>query len=251
MRPTRRAKTSWRCTGALLVAGAFLWQQSVSTLLAQSAIPQANKVPRLDVIVLAGDGGVNIVKAKKAVMPVVEVRDQERHPVAGLYVTFTAPTSGPHVTFAHGSSTYSTVTDANGRATVHDMKPVGQGAFKINVTASFQGQTATTAIAQTNYLTVAAANAAAAGGGATPASTATAAGTANAAHGISKTIIGVVAAGAAAGVVTALAVSKGGGGSTLNIHNSHRDCRRRGPTHDRASSLSLHGRRRKGKPHAF
>ncbi len=74
MRPTRQAKTSWRYTGALLVAGAFLWQQSFSTLLAQSAIPQVNKVPRLDVIVLAGDGGVNIVKAKKAVMPVVEVQ---------------------------------------------------------------------------------------------------------------------------------------------------------------------------------
>lgn len=214
MRPIRSAKAYSRCSGVVIVAIVFLWQQSVSTLLSQSVNTQANKVPSLHIIVLAGEGGVNIIKAKKAVAPVVEVRDKERHHVAGLYVTFIAPNSGPHVTFAHGSSTYSTVTDANGRATVHDMKPVGQGAFKISVTASFQGQTATTAIAQTNYLTVAAASAgAAAGGGATPASTATAAGTANAAHGISKTIIGVVAAGAAAGVVTALAVSKGGGGS--------------------------------------
>lgn len=213
MRPIRSAKAYSRCSGVVIVAIVFLWQQSVSTLLSQSANTQTNKVPPLHIIVLAGEGGVNIIKAKKAVAPVVEVRDKERHPVAGLYVTFIAPNSGPHVTFAHGSSTYSTVTDANGRATVHDMKPMGQGAFKISVKASFQGQTATTAIAQTNYLTVAAASAgAAAGGGATPASTATGASTA-AAHGISKTIIGVVAAGVAGGVVAALAVSKGAGGS--------------------------------------
>ena len=72
-------------------------------------------------------------------MPVVEVRDQDRHPVAGLSVTFAAPSSGPHVTFANGSSTYSTVTDTNGRATVPTMTPVGQGEFKINVSADLSG----------------------------------------------------------------------------------------------------------------
>ena len=214
MRPIQSAKAYSRCSGVVIVAIVFLWQQSVSTLLSQSANTQTNKVPPLHIVVLAGEGGVNIIKAKKAVAPVVEARDKERRPVAGLYVTFIAPNSGPHVTFAHGSSTCSTVTDANGRATVHDMKPVGQGAFKISVTASFQGQTATTAIAQTNYLTIAEASAgAAAGGGAIPASTATGAGTKAAPHGISKTIIVAVAAGAAGGIVAALAASKGGGGS--------------------------------------
>ncbi len=212
MRPTRRAKTSWRCTGALLVAGAFLWQQSVSTLLAQSAVPQALKVPRLDVIVLAGDGGVNIVKAKKAVMPVIEVRDQERHPVAGLSVTFAAPTSGPHVPLAHGSSTYSPVTDTNGRATVSTMTPVGQGEFKINISATFQGLTATAVISQTNYLTPAAANAGA-GGAATPGATTTATAT-SASHGVSKTLIIVIIAGVAAGAGAAAALGKGGGSSS-------------------------------------
>ncbi len=208
MRPTRRAKTSWRCTGAMLVAGAFLFQQSFSTLLAQSAIPQTNKVPRLDVIVLAGDAGVNIVKAKKAVMPVVEVRDQDRHPVAGLSVTFAAPSSGPHVTFANGSSTYSTVTDTNGRATVPTMTPVGQGEFKINVSATFQGQTGTAVISQTNYLTVAAAKPGAGGAG-SPGAT-------SASHGISKTLIAVIIAGVAAGAGAAVALGKGGGSSSTS-----------------------------------
>ncbi len=208
MRPTRRAKTSWRCTGAMLVAGAFLFQQSFSTLLAQSAIPQTNKVPRLDVIVLAGDAGVNIVKAKKAVMPVVEVRDQDRHPVAGLSVTFSAPTSGPHVTFARGSSTYSTVTDTNGRATVSTVTPVGEGEFKINVSATFQGQTGTAVISQTNYLTVAAAKPGAGGAG-SPGAT-------SASHGISKTLIAVIIAGVAAGAGAAVALGKGGGSSSTS-----------------------------------
>jgi hypothetical protein len=214
MRPTRRAKTFWQCTGALLVAGAFLWQQSVSTLFAQSPIPQALKVPRLDVIVLAGDGGVNIVKSKKGVMPVVEVRDQERHPVAGLSVTFAAPTSGPHVTFAQGSSTYSTVTDTNGRATVPTITPVGQGEFKINVSATFQGLTATAVISQTNYLTDAAAKTGAGVAG-TAGATTTATAT-SASHGISKTLIIVIIAGVAAGAGAAAALGKGGGGSSTS-----------------------------------
>ena len=212
MRSSQRAKTFWQCTSVVLMAAAFLWQQSISTLLAQSAVPQANKIPRLDVIVLAGDGAVNIVKGKKAVMPVVEVRDQERRPVAGLYVTFAAPTSGPHVTFTHGSSTYSTVTDTNGRATVPAVTPVGEGEFKISVSATLQGQTATVLISQKNYLTLAAANATTGGAattGTTPTKTAT-----PASHGISKTLIVVIIAGIAGGAGAAVALGKGGGGSS-------------------------------------
>jgi len=214
MRPFRPARTWSPCFGAMIVAVAILWQQSSPALLAQSAIPQADKVPRLDVIVLAGDGGVNIIKTKKAVMPVVEVRDKERRPVPGLSVTFVAPASGPHVTFAHGSSTYSSVTDSNGRATVSVITPVGPGEFKIKVSATFQGETATAVISQTNYLTLAAANASA-GGSATPGAAATGA-PASPPHGVSKTLIGVIIAGVAAGAGAAVALGKGGKGSSTS-----------------------------------
>ena len=212
MRPTRSEKAYMKSSLIIATGVVFVWQQWVSPLVAQSANAQANKVPPLQIVVLAGEDGVNIIKAKKAALPVVEVRDKDRRPLAGLYVTFTAPDSGPRVTFASGSSIYSTVTDANGRAAVHDMKPVGQGAFKINVETSFQGQTATTAIAQTNYLTVGAASA---GGGAAAAgtSTATGGGKAAAAGGVSKTVIAVIVAGVAAGAGAAVALSKKGGGS--------------------------------------
>jgi len=211
MRPMRSEKAYMKSSLIIATGVVFIWQQWVSPLVAQSANAQANKVPPLQMLVLAGEDGVNIIKAKRAALPVVEVRDKDRRPLAGLYVTFTAPDSGPHVTFAHGSSTYSTVTDANGRATVHDMKPVGQGAFKINVKTSFQGQIATTAIAQTNYLTVAAASAT--GGAAAGTSTATGGGKGAAAGGVSKTVIAVIVAGVAAGAGAAVALSKKGGGS--------------------------------------
>jgi len=212
MRRIRWAKACFRRSGIVIVAMVFLWQQSVSPLLSQTANTQSLKAPPAYLIVLAGQDGVNIVKAKKVVVPVVEVRDKERHPVAGVYVTFAAPNSGPHVTFAHGSSTYSTVTDANGRAAVHEMKAVGQGPFKINVTATIQGQTITTTIAQTNYLTLAAASSAASGAAA-PAGTATVAHPAAGGHGISKTLIVILVAAVAGGAGAALAVSKGGGNS--------------------------------------
>jgi hypothetical protein len=203
---THSRKPNTRSSLAVIAAVLFFWQQSVSFLLSQTANPQPNDVPQLKIAVLAGEDGVNIIKAKTAVKPVVEVRDKNNLPVAGAYVAFAAPESGAHVTFAHGSSTYSTVTDSSGRATIHIMKAVGPGHFKISVNASFQGQTVTTAIAQTNYLTMAAASAAGAGAAA-------GAGTAAAAGGISGTMIGIIAAGVAAGVGTAVAVSKSGGGS--------------------------------------
>src|SRR5271157_5214354 len=160
MRSVRSGNANSRSLLVVIVAALFLWQQSAPFLLSQTASTPPKNVSELKINVLAGEDGVNIIKAKTAVKPVVEVRDKNNLPVAGVYVAFAAPQSGPHVAFEHGSSTYSTVTDASGRATVHIMKPVGPGHFKINVNASFQGQTATTSIAQTNYLTMAAATAA-------------------------------------------------------------------------------------------
>ena len=184
----------------------FLWQQSGPPLPSPTPAAPPDNASELKIVVLAGEDGVNIIKNKTAVKPVVEVRDKNNLPVAGAYVAFAGPESGAHVTFAHGSSTYSTVTDASGRATVNLMKPVGAGRFKIKVNASFQGQMATTTIAQTNYLTLAAASAAGAGAAA-------GAGTAAAAGGISGTMIGVIAGAVAAGVAAGVAVSKSGGGS--------------------------------------
>jgi hypothetical protein len=145
----------------------------------------------LHITVLEGEDGVNILKSKMAVKPVIEVRDKNNLPVSGVAIVFAAPESGPRVAFAHGSNTFVTTTDANGRAVVSNSKPVGRGSFRIRVQANFHGQTFTASIAQTNYVTAAAATAAGAGVGA-------GAGAATAGAGISGALIGGIIAGAAA-----------------------------------------------------
>ena len=199
MRLNRSRESYSRPSGVVLLVVVFLWQQSVCPSFSQTINTQSTNAPQLKIVVLEGEDGVNIIKKNTAVKPVVEVRDKNNLPVAGVYVTFIAPGSGPHVIFAHGSTTYSTVTNASGRATIHIMKPVGQGAFKINVNASFQGQTATTTIAQTNYPTVA--DATASGVSKVPKS------------GISGVKIGLIvgALAVAAGVAAAVVETRGGG----------------------------------------
>ena len=158
------------------------------------------------ITVLEGEDGVNILKSKMAVKPVVEVRDKNNLPVAGAAVTFLAPESGPRVAFAHGSNTFMTTTDANGRAVASSLKPVGRGPFKIRVQANFHGQVVSTSIAQTNYVTAAAATTAGATVGA-------GVGAGAAGAGISATTIALIAIGVAAAVGVAVGVAKSRGGA--------------------------------------
>lgn len=117
-------------------------------------------VPVLHINVMDGEDGVNILKNKMAVKPVVEVRDRNNLPVSGASVLFLAPDSGPRVAFAHGSNTFMTTTDASGRAQVANTKPIGKGKFQIRVKVDYQGQTYNAVISQTNFATAAAATAA-------------------------------------------------------------------------------------------
>src|SRR5262249_24970701 len=130
----------------------------------------------LDIRVIQGEDGINIIKKNSAVKPVVEVRDKNNLPVAGATVVFTLPGSGPSAVFAGGSKSVTLSTNSAGRAAVSRMNPVGTGPFKIDVTATFRGLVATASIAQTNVETAAdadAANRAAAGAAAGAAGAAT------------------------------------------------------------------------------
>ncbi len=164
-----------------------------------------NPIPtELHITVLEGEDGVNILKTKMAVRPVVEVRDKNNLPVAGVSVVFTAPGSGPRVTFANGSNTYMTTTNASGRAQVSFSRPIGRGHFSINVGANAQGHVFAASISQTNFATAAAAAGAGAGGAAAGGAAAGAGGAA-AAAGVSGAVIGGIVA-AAAAVAVGLAV---------------------------------------------
>ena len=175
----------------------FIAIASAGTSFEANLYAQAPQSPvGLTIIVIKGEDSVNIIKKKTAVKPVVEVRDRNNLPVAGASVVFLTPSSGASATFAKGANTVTLVTNSAGRASVSSLQPVEPGAFRINVTASFNGEMATTSIGQTNFLTTEAAKAAGAlGGGGTAAG-----------GGMSAATVGIIVAGAAA-AATVVAVT--------------------------------------------
>jgi hypothetical protein len=170
----------------------------------------------LHIVVIEGEGAVNVIQQKTAVAPIVEVRDRNNQPVSGATVRFAI--QGGRATFS-GARTLTLTTNATGRAAVTGLTPTGSGAFQISASATFQGQTAAVTIAQTNVATAAqAASAAGASSG-----TAGGAGAAGAGGGgLSATTIGIVvgAVGAVAGgaIVAKQALSSGGPGGGVAVY---------------------------------
>jgi len=123
--------------------------QSLAVLLCAVLARSATVVPRIEV--LEGDGAINNIRLHRAKEPVVRVVDQDGHPIPNVAVTFVLPETGAGGTFADGHSTYTAMTDSDGQAVGHGLRPNGNaGQFQIRVTTSFQGQAATTNISQTN-----------------------------------------------------------------------------------------------------
>lgn len=164
----------------------------------------AAQAPGLQIRVLAGEDAINVIQQKTAVAPLIEVRDRNDVPVAGVAVTFSIQGGGA-ATFPGAVSTLTAVTNAAGQATVAAVNPVAAGSFSIQVQAAFQGQTALATIAQSNVLTLA--EAAAAGSAASTAGAG--AGAAGGGGGISATTLAVV--GAAVGGGALVATQVGGG----------------------------------------
>jgi len=239
------------CYFLLIVLAVIAWQPPHLFALAQAGGVAPPVVPDLQIVILEGEDGVNIIKKKTAVKPVVEVRDKNRAPgaaiiaggVAGVVVLFVLPESGPSGVFANGARWTRAVTDANGRAVAGEIRPIGKGSFKVEIRASYQGQTVTRTITQTNFSTIAAAhkagktpgssthdevaneNAAEGTGQAVAATSAAAgagAGTAATASHHTGLIVGLAAAGAAAAGGAAYAVSKSS--SNSNSSNQQQSC---------------------------
>src|SRR5262245_51857407 len=123
-------------------------------------VTAAAQAAALKIVVVEGEGAVNIIQQKTAVAPMVEVRDRNDQPVSGAVVRFAIHKG--RAAF-NGARTLSVTTDALGRATATGLTPLGNGPLQIGASAAFQGQTATIAIAQTNVLTAAQASAAGSG----------------------------------------------------------------------------------------
>jgi hypothetical protein len=167
---------------------------------------QPAPAPALKIVVLEGEGAVNIIQQKTAVRPLVEVRDRNNVPVAGASVTFTIGGGGQGAAFAGGAQTLTVTTNAAGQAAASGLNAVGSGAFQIQVQAAYQGQIATAAISQTNVATAAAAAQAGAGAGGSGTSSGAAGGAAGGGGGVSGTTLGIVGAAVAGGAVAATQV---------------------------------------------
>jgi hypothetical protein len=115
------------------------------------ATPQVDAKAALSVEIIEGQNAINNITRNTAYEPVIEIRDAGGRPVPGANVTFTLPAVGPSGVFTDGSKTLMIQTDASGRATARGLRPNNQvGQFDIRVTASFQGQSASVNITQTN-----------------------------------------------------------------------------------------------------
>lgn len=179
-----------------------------SVCLSQTALDTSE----LKIVVLEGEDGVNIIKDKTAVKPVVEVRDKNNLPVAGALVYFLIPKGGAGGAFANGQQSVSVTTDAAGRAVASSIKPSGAGPFNIEVRASYQGRAATTTIRQTNFPTVQAAQQA----GKTPGSSQSASNSSSASSG-SSPATSATSATSAASASTATTASSAVGASSSGM----------------------------------
>jgi hypothetical protein len=104
------------------------------------------------IAIIDGEGALNNVEGRLAREPIVQVEDQNHKRVAGAYVAFDTPSSGPGAVFPNGATHLVAVTDENGRAVAKGLANNGvPGEFDIQVHVTYQGQTvATTAIHQIN-----------------------------------------------------------------------------------------------------
>lgn len=165
-------------------------------LCALTIAPNVGQTRALKIVVIEGEGGVNIIQQKTAVRPLIEVRDRNDLPVAGASVTFTIGGGGQSAAFAGGAQTVTVMTNAAGQAAASGLNAISSGALQIQVQAAYQGQLATAVISQTNFATAASAAQAGAGAGGGGASGA-------AGGGISATTIGIIGAAVGGGALAA------------------------------------------------
>ena len=216
----------------------------------QQGRPQNNNSSDdLQIVVIQGEDGANIVQDGTFADTIVEVRDRNNLPIvggavvtAGVVWAIAAHTGGATPgAFANGSNTITITADAQGRAVIEGFHPSGTGQVNIQVQANFQGHTGHATVHQANFPTAAAAQAAGKTPGnpqqgsqqssspqqSSPANTA-ANGSQVVSHGMStgmKTLLVVGGVGAAGGGAAYAAgafktkTSDSGGGSCSNLSN--------------------------------
>jgi hypothetical protein len=125
----------WSITGVIFV--------TFSALTAHAAA--------VSIKVVQGAGAINSIKFRHGHDPVVQVIGESGESIAGATVTFLLPASGPSGTFGDKGLSLSVQTDTHGMATARSLKPNKvEGQFRIRVTTSWHGESASTTLLQTN-----------------------------------------------------------------------------------------------------
>jgi hypothetical protein len=117
-------------------------------------LPASGQTPTsLRIVIVEGEGAINNVKQRVNREPIVLVEDENHKSIAGASVTFFLPNQGPGGTFANGTNSLTTSTNAQGHAVARGIRFNNQaGTMEIRVAASIGGQTASAIITQTNVL---------------------------------------------------------------------------------------------------
>lgn len=144
----------------------------------------------LKIVVIEGEDAVNVIQQGSAVAPLVEVRDENDQPVAGVLLTFSVR-GGSRARLAGNLDTLTVTTDVAGRGRATALIPTGRGPVTIDIRARYQNLTTMATISQTNVMTAADV-------------VSTARGSAGASRGISARTIGILAGAGAAGSIAAL-----------------------------------------------
>lgn len=138
------------CVSLLLIASLLLYAVPVRAQARNAAPPKG-----LRIMILSGEGALNNIEARTAREPIVQVQDENHKPVAGAAVLFTihGGKNGAGGSFKNNSTSYSTITNAEGIA-----EGVGftanhiVGAWYVTITATYGSLTASTQINENNFM---------------------------------------------------------------------------------------------------
>ena len=117
---------------------------------------EATDAGKYRLVVIRGEGDQHNVKQGRATsQAVMEVRDENDKPVAGILLTFTLPSQGAGGAFVGGSQVTTLATNTAGRAAVTFTPNKVAGSYALKVSGNVQGQSVSASVAQTNLAAVA------------------------------------------------------------------------------------------------
>ena len=121
------------------------------------AVPMPAQTPaaptQINIVILEGEGAINVVRQRAAREAMVQVEDQNHKPIAAAAVTFFLPNEGASGVLANGSRSMTVLTDTEGKAAMQMVRANNvRGTMQIRVEASYQGLTKSAVINQTTLL---------------------------------------------------------------------------------------------------